>query len=42
MYAPNPRPNHHLPQPDLSVTEHRAPIAIPRDGSFFQGWGPKI
>lgn len=34
--------NYTNPRPDLSVTEHRSPIALPREDSFFQGWGPKL
>jgi len=34
--------NYVNPRPDLSVTEHRAPIAMPREDPFFQGWGPRL
>ena len=37
MYA-----RHLIPRPEAQVTEHRAPIALPRDDAFFHGWGPKL
>lgn len=30
------------PRPDLAVVEHRAPITLPREDPFFQGWGPRL
>jgi hypothetical protein len=30
------------PYQDQSATEHRAPIARPREDPFFQGWGPRL
>ncbi len=30
------------PRPDMTVTEHRAPLAMPREDPFFHGWGPRI
>ncbi|HEY9084874.1 MAG TPA: hypothetical protein VIN40_02895 [Candidatus Tyrphobacter sp.] len=38
----NASPTYVTSRPDLSITEHRAPIAMPRSDSFFQGWGPKL
>lgn len=34
--------NYLAPRPDYTVTEHRAPIARPREDPFFQGWGPRL
>jgi hypothetical protein len=34
---------HHIAtQSALTVTERRAPIALSREDSFFQGWGPRL
>ncbi len=30
------------PRPDFNATERRAPIALPREDPFFQGWGPRL
>ena len=30
------------PRPEVRVTEHRAPIACPREDPFFHGWGPRL
>jgi hypothetical protein len=30
------------PRPEVRVTEHRSPIACPREDPFFQGWGPRL
>ena len=34
--------SHHTNRPDYTVTEHRAPIAMPREDALFQGWGPRL
>lgn len=30
------------PRPEFTATERRAPIALPREDSYFQGWGPRL
>ncbi len=34
--------NYLAPRPESRVTEHRAPIAFPREDPFFHGWGPRL